>query len=180
MDFFNGIILLYTSRLKEMYSDPESFSSRARFGNHSGIKINLLSRAQLKTTLKKLLDLVNDSYTLNLLNHEFYVDLEDYLIAFLFKSDVYKLKMIELVRKIVKKRWIVEMEQSKNRSKSPSEIPEMETILHQVSNKVGNKQMISFIFGQIVEHIKDLGVCIFASNNPFNNARHGLFSLSDL
>jgi len=107
MEFFNGMILLYLSKLKGLVTNPLSPTENQfmNLNHESCVKTSILTKSQLKTTLSHFMKLINDNFTLDLINHDLYEDLEEYFVEFLFKSPIYRVKIITLVRDIIQKRW---------------------------------------------------------------------------
>lgn len=60
------------------------------------------------------------------------------------------------------------------------EVPDLEVLLQQVADKNGNQHMAGFLFGQILEYIQDIGMCIFGciEKDGFRPTGNGLSLLN--
>ena len=55
--------------------------------------------------LVNLLSVIDDRFSIDLLNDEQFKDAEEYFSGYLFPSEVYRIKVIALVREILFQRW---------------------------------------------------------------------------
>lgn len=77
-----------------------------------------------------ILSLIDDRFSLELVNHEQFKDAEEYFSDYLFTSEVYRIKVITLVREIISQRWTKEINSNSNGgSVGLHDAPELESLL---------------------------------------------------
>ena len=146
---------------------------------YQGIKFEILNKIQLKATLTHMMSLIDDNFTIQLINTDQYNDLEEYLCEYLFKSEIYRFKVLTLVRTILKDRWVKEVKNGYITESTNFECPEMEEMLKKVSDSIGNLKMTGFLYGQILEYIEGIGMSIFGFEKLHKNYSDELLVLED-